>query len=358
MKGSSTSRASAPRILWRHWCVLTVACFGALGLTFFSAGALASTPDLASVVLTHTLPGLVENPPGPINGPITSSNFDVFSGGLLSGSAGDSTAAVRQQLADGDVSGYVRTWSRHAPENGDSAVIVAFSLADSTQVVSLLGGINEGMSPASTAVYNVPDVAGATGYVQHQPLSAQPGTEYAVTFARGNIVFEVEVATITGRYTVNDAEYLASLQAAKAPGAVQVPPSPTATAPPSVAPSSPASGVSGTSTNQGGFNAFGLVAIGVSIAILTLFLIRRRGRRSTKIVFPAAAANGALLASDEDRDRVAEELREHYEAGRLTLEEFNKRVESTLRARTGGDLYEIMKDLPQPNLGWADTRHL
>jgi DUF1707 SHOCT-like domain/Protein of unknown function (DUF2516) len=54
-----------------------------------------------------------------------------------------------------------------------------------------------------------------------------------------------------------------------------------------------------------------------------------------------------MLASDEDRERVTHELRHHFEAGRLTFDDLNGRLDATLRARTVGDLFEVVEDLPQ-----------
>lgn len=54
----------------------------------------------------------------------------------------------------------------------------------------------------------------------------------------------------------------------------------------------------------------------------------------------------AMRASDADRDVVLGELSEHFEAGRLTLEEFDERSDLALRARTFGDLADLTKDLP------------
>jgi hypothetical protein len=53
-----------------------------------------------------------------------------------------------------------------------------------------------------------------------------------------------------------------------------------------------------------------------------------------------------ILASDEDRDRVTQELRHHFETGRLTLDELKSRVDATLRARSVGDLFSVTRDLP------------
>ncbi len=54
-----------------------------------------------------------------------------------------------------------------------------------------------------------------------------------------------------------------------------------------------------------------------------------------------------MLASDEDRERATKELRHHFEAGRLTLDDLNGRLDATLRASTVGDLFEVTRDLPQ-----------
>ena len=53
-----------------------------------------------------------------------------------------------------------------------------------------------------------------------------------------------------------------------------------------------------------------------------------------------------LLASDADRARVSGELRTHYEAGRLTLEEFQERLDETHQARTEGQLERVLRQLP------------
>jgi uncharacterized membrane protein len=55
---------------------------------------------------------------------------------------------------------------------------------------------------------------------------------------------------------------------------------------------------------------------------------------------------GAIRVSDAERDQAAAELGEHYQAGRLTLEEFDDRSGLALRARTGNDLVALFADLP------------
>ena len=56
---------------------------------------------------------------------------------------------------------------------------------------------------------------------------------------------------------------------------------------------------------------------------------------------------GAIRVSDAERDQAVAELSEHYQAGRLTLEEFDDRSNQALRARTGNDLGALFTDLPQ-----------
>jgi hypothetical protein len=53
-----------------------------------------------------------------------------------------------------------------------------------------------------------------------------------------------------------------------------------------------------------------------------------------------------LRVADADRERLAEELREHMLAGRLTSEELEERLERTYAATTRGELDELRADLP------------
>jgi hypothetical protein len=55
---------------------------------------------------------------------------------------------------------------------------------------------------------------------------------------------------------------------------------------------------------------------------------------------------GDLRVSDADRDRAVAELSEHFEAGRLTVEELDSRTGRALQARTGRELADLFADLP------------
>jgi Flp pilus assembly protein TadB len=54
----------------------------------------------------------------------------------------------------------------------------------------------------------------------------------------------------------------------------------------------------------------------------------------------------SLRASDVDRDAVVDRLREAAGEGRLEPDELEQRVDGALRARTYGDLAELVADLP------------
>ncbi len=53
-----------------------------------------------------------------------------------------------------------------------------------------------------------------------------------------------------------------------------------------------------------------------------------------------------IRVSDAERDTALAELSEHFQAGRLTQDEFDERSGLALRARTGGDLNSLFGDLP------------
>ena len=53
------------------------------------------------------------------------------------------------------------------------------------------------------------------------------------------------------------------------------------------------------------------------------------------------------LVADSDRSTAADELRQHYDSGRLTLEEFESRLAEVHAARTRGDLEQALRQLPR-----------
>jgi hypothetical protein len=63
-----------------------------------------------------------------------------------------------------------------------------------------------------------------------------------------------------------------------------------------------------------------------------------------------------LRVSDEERERAAQEIREHFAAGRLSEEELDERVQAAYQARTQDELRAIREDLPALPLTRAEQK--
>ncbi|MFJ9622173.1 DUF1707 domain-containing protein [Streptomyces sp. NPDC101181] len=61
---------------------------------------------------------------------------------------------------------------------------------------------------------------------------------------------------------------------------------------------------------------------------------------------PTAPPGDGMRASDADRDRIADILREALAEGRLTADEHAERVDLVYRAKTVGELQPLVRDLP------------
>jgi hypothetical protein len=57
-----------------------------------------------------------------------------------------------------------------------------------------------------------------------------------------------------------------------------------------------------------------------------------------------------LRASDADRERTVELLREHHAVGRITAEEYDERLNKVFAAKTLGELDGLLADLPAIDL--------
>lgn len=66
--------------------------------------------------------------------------------------------------------------------------------------------------------------------------------------------------------------------------------------------------------------------------------------------------DGAIRASDSDRESVVEILRQAYADGRLDLGEFDERTTAAYAAKTWADLRELTIDLPVDAVLGADIR--
>lgn len=57
--------------------------------------------------------------------------------------------------------------------------------------------------------------------------------------------------------------------------------------------------------------------------------------------------SGNIRVSDAERDQAVAELSEHFQAGRLTMAEFDERSDQAFHAKTGSDLAVLFNDLPR-----------
>jgi len=67
------------------------------------------------------------------------------------------------------------------------------------------------------------------------------------------------------------------------------------------------------------------------------------------------AIGPGLRISDADREAAAAALREHYALGRLTLEEFQRRLDAVFAAKTDIELARITRDLPHASASPASA---
>jgi hypothetical protein len=74
------------------------------------------------------------------------------------------------------------------------------------------------------------------------------------------------------------------------------------------------------------------------------------------------ARHGVAAVTDADRDAVAAQLREHYAAGRLSLDEFQDRLDAVYRAQTAREVGAVTDSLPHegvvipPGAAWDGYR--
>ncbi len=59
------------------------------------------------------------------------------------------------------------------------------------------------------------------------------------------------------------------------------------------------------------------------------------------------ADQSEVRVSDQDRERVVRDIREHFAAGRLSEDELSERVQAAYQARTSKELSDVRADLPK-----------
>jgi hypothetical protein len=60
-----------------------------------------------------------------------------------------------------------------------------------------------------------------------------------------------------------------------------------------------------------------------------------------------------LRIGDAERDAAAADLGDHYVAGRLSLDELHERLSQVFAAKTSGQLWHVMADLPGARPPWV-----
>jgi hypothetical protein len=238
---------------------MLVACT-AFGFLFAGTAGAESPVDLSTKVLTQIpILGLIPTTPGPTNGPIDSSNIGYFGG---------KGGIVEQELASGDLVGYIRAFT-HNPPNGQAVVIEGDWVKDQSNIPEVLAGVE---GAAKGPRFSVPGIADAIGFETTSPTST--AIQYAVACSSGNYVFIALAESTDGSLGKNSAVAVAAAQAAAVPGA-------------------PAAAASGTGTSNTYYKAgevlggvFLVVAIlgGVTVAI-------RKSSNGTQTATPAPSAS-------------------------------------------------------------------
>jgi hypothetical protein len=67
--------------------------------------------------------------------------------------------------------------------------------------------------------------------------------------------------------------------------------------------------------------------------------------------FPVGAQQADFRVSDAERNDVVDQLKRHTADGRLTLEEFEGRLDETMKAKTAGQLRTVLRELPPLHTG-------
>ena len=248
---------------WRSVTAFCALLFSALAVACPTSAGATGSSDLSGAVLSSTIPGYEATPLGTTNGPLTQSSLDEF---------GPAASVLGQQLANGDLTGYLRVWT-HTPLNGDAVEIFALQFSNPAEIAGVLSGF---ASSQHGSQFRVPGVSGANGYASvATTASGTPAKTYSVTFTDGDRVFLVFVLTESGDLTSADAIKVASEQAAHVGGAT-VP-----------------SSSSGSSPEYVAGEIFGAVVL-VVIALIVVIAIVRRSRRNGEL-HHGHPANGSAV---------------------------------------------------------------
>jgi hypothetical protein len=261
-----------PPLGWAIAIALAAALFTMVPVAPLSAYA---DSGLSSTVISNALPGMVEAPAGPVNGPITPSELTSILG--ESGPA----SALSQEIADGDVSAYLRAWSNE-PSNGAFVEVIATQLPSLADASSALAGADHAVTGIHFGHFPVGGIPHAIGVTLITNSQLGVVSEMIVQFAKGTDIFDVVVGQVTTaansgapELSEPDVIQIARQQAARAVGPVLGPTSPDA------------SRTSNVEYEAGGL--FGLGILVVLVACLVVILVQRRnGRQAATAALPDA----------------------------------------------------------------------
>ncbi len=266
-----------PGLLWLTPLALAVP----LGAAVSGTTAASADPDLSSIVVSQALPGMVEAPPGPLNGPLTSSEL-----GSITGNSGV-TGPLSQALASGAASAYIRMWTNEPP-NGAFVEVVAAQVPSTADAASALAGAEAATRSQQFGRFDVSEVPDAVGVTFVTNSASGVVSEEIVLFAKGNILFFVATGQVTtaansgaAQLSEPDVIQIARQQAAAAPGPVLLPSD---------------GGPENTAYRVGEYlGAALLIAGAVGVAV---FFVRRSGRRPSHAAAYGGAWTGAVTGLD------------------------------------------------------------
>jgi hypothetical protein len=204
------------RQLWSSMLLVTTALFVGVAPGTASAAVPTGTPPktvlasngLPKIVLSKTLWGLVESPPGWANGPFLLSDLKHLPGYF----PGERTLAG--EIATGQATAYFRSWSSTGPK-GDDVVILAFEFHNASLASGFQSVETSSLRSRELDEFLVPGMPDNNGFQYLRGQFGAPATIYVVDLNVGLFVFDIGVVNGLGDLSTADAANLATQQASR-----------------------------------------------------------------------------------------------------------------------------------------------
>lgn len=246
------------------------------------APAPAPPPPLSpgGVELTTSLQGFTPAPAGAFNGPVSTSTLLTYT----------TDPDVLEEIEDGSVSVYIRTWSRPYVGSDDDGIIadLVVEFPNSADTAAFLDGLQGALSTQSAVTtFSVASPRGAEGYAAHGVIVPN-STDVAVSLGRGDFATFVMAATPAGNVSRSQVELVAAAQWGQFPSGAGAASTVRVALPTKLPALLPASDLS--SSSAGGVEALLVVVVAVvGVVVLVLWAAdfvgrrqRRRGRGSSQ----------------------------------------------------------------------------